>query len=476
VPQRARHPLALLAICAAVPTVALAALVVFANGRADDVAVPSSTSIATPLLPAALPTPLLSVRRAPTPLAADRRHDVLASASTALTKSVDGTSCVALGLDDEPLVAENATVKVIPASNLKVVTAAAAVEVLGPGTVFTTKVVGPAPVGGVVAGDVYLVGGGDPVLSEQWYTQPSATRKRPPVHATGFEALADAMASAGITRITGQVLGDGSRYDDERHPPGWSSAIRASADGVPVGALVVNDSISQSGGIASDPAKSAAQTLRRLLRDRGIQVGGAAGTGPAPDGSGTLATVTSAPLSDIVNEMLVTSDNLTAEMLVKEIGVTTAQQGTREAGLAAVSARMVEWGVPVDQFALADGSGLSRENLITCDGLLRVLQRGSRTDVVGGGLARAGQAGSTLDGKFEQAGLKDVLQAKTGSLSGVKALCGYMPVSDAHDVEFVLILNGASAADFAGPWDVLGQLLLAVADAPTAADLAPPQI
>ncbi len=242
-----------------------------------------------------------------------------------------------------------------------------------------------------------------------------------------------------------------------------------------MGALGVNDSISQSGGIASDPAASAAPTFRRLLRDRGISIGGDSGTGAAPDAAAVLATTTSAPLSDIINEMLATSDNLTAEMLVKEIGYATAQQGTRDIGLQAISSRLVEWGVAADQFALADGSGLSRENLITCNGLLRVLQRGSSTDVVGTGLARAGQDGSTLDGKFEQAGLKDVLQAKTGSLTGVKALCGYMPVSATDEVEFVLILNGPSAAAFAGPWDALGKVLLATTTAPTVATLAPRQ-
>lgn len=474
-PRRARHPLAVLAVLAAVPAVALGALTVYASNHTGAIDVPVVSTTDAPVLPVALSTPLLSVRRAPTPLAADRRSDVLTAAAAALTGAVDGESCVAVGMDDVTLVGANTTTPLIPASNLKVVTATAAVEVLGAGTVFTTKVVGPAPVDGVVQGDVYLVGGGDPVLSEQWYTEPSATRKRPPIHTTSIETLAKALTAAGVTAITGQVLGDGTRYDDERHPPGWSDDINASIDGVPVGALVVNDSISQSGGIASDPAKSAAQTFRRLLRDQGITIGGDSGVGTAPADLGVLATITSAPLSDIVNEMLATSDNLTAEMIVKEIGVASSQQGTRDAGLAAIGARLVDWGVPAEQFVLADGSGLSRENRMTCDGLLRVLQRGSSTDVVGSGLARAGQDGSTLDGKFEQAGLKDVLQAKTGSLREVKALCGYLPVADRGEIEFVLILNGASAASFAGPWDQLGGVLLAAAGSPAAAALAPRQ-
>jgi D-alanyl-D-alanine carboxypeptidase/D-alanyl-D-alanine-endopeptidase (penicillin-binding protein 4) len=172
--------------------------------------------------------------------------------------------------------------------------------------------------------------------------------------------------------------------------------------------------------------------------------------------------------------MLVTSDNLTAEMLVKEIGRTVAAPGTRDAGLQVIGSKLAEWGVPAGTFSLADGSGLSRENRITCNGLLTVLHRGSGTDAVGSAMAKAGDAGSTLDGKFEVPGLQGVLQAKTGSLREVKALCGYFPAAGG-EVAFVLILNGAAAPNYAGPWEQLGQVLLAAAAAPPAASLAPRQ-
>ena len=163
---------------------------------------------------------------------------------------------MAVGMNDRLLAGTNTATPVIPASTLKVVVAAAAVEILGAGTVFTTTVEGAAPVNGVVEGDVHLVGGGDPVLSEAWYTEITPNHKRPPVNTTGVDVLADAMQAAGITAITGSVIGDGSRYDDEHYPPGWTAEERATRDGVPVGALVINDSTSQSGGIASDPADS----------------------------------------------------------------------------------------------------------------------------------------------------------------------------------------------------------------------------
>ena len=470
----------MLAVVALVPAAALGGLYVFADGRIDEVAVPLATSTteptgaATPPTSAALATPLMSVRRSPTPLAVDRREDVLLEAVQSLSSSVDASSCMAIGIDDRLVAGTNTASSVIPASNLKVVVAAVAVDVLGAGSVFTTRVVGPAPVNGVVEGDVYVVGGGDPVLSEAWYTEPSATRKRPPIHATSAEALSTAFTAAGITAVEGSVVGDGSRYDDERHPPGWSDDIIASIDGVPVGALVIDDSITQAGGINADPAASAASAFRRMLRNAGVSVSGSATVGVAPPDAAVLATVTSAPLSDIVNEMLATSDNLTAEMLVKEIGLATSGQGTRAAGLAAISAKLAEWGVPDGAVVLTDGSGLSRDNRITCEALLQVLQRGAADDVVGAGLAVAGQDGSTLDGKFEEAGLAGVLRAKTGSLREVKALCGYFPAGDG-EVAFVLILNGPAATAFEGPWQQLGQTLLAVGAVPGSDALAPVQ-
>jgi D-alanyl-D-alanine carboxypeptidase/D-alanyl-D-alanine-endopeptidase (penicillin-binding protein 4) len=480
VSRRARHPIAVLAVLAAVPAALLAGLYVFADGRVDEASVPVSTTTTTVAGVADAPTttslvtPLMSVRRSPTPLAVDRREDVLLEAVRTLGSSVDAASCMAVGIDDRLVAGTNTATPVIPASNLKVVVAAVAVEVLGAGAVFTTKVVGPAPVNGVIEGDIHLVGGGDPVLSEAWYTEPSATRKRPPIHATSAEALADALVAAGVTAVNGSIVGDGTRYDDERHPPGWSDDIRATVDGVPVGALVIDDSITEAGGINSDPAASAASAFRRMLRDRSVSVSGTVTAGVAPADAGVLATVTSAPLSDIVNEMLATSDNLTAEMLVKEIGLAVSGAGTRTAGLDAIAATLTEWGLPAGSVVLTDGSGLSRDNRLTCAALLTVLQRGTATDVVGAGLAVAGQDGSTLDGTFEDAGLAGVLRAKTGSLREVKALCGYFPAGDG-EVAFVLILNGPSAAGFQATWQLLSQALLAVGAAPSSDALAPVQ-
>lgn len=461
-PARSRHPVAALSVVAAIPALLLGVLTWYAGARADEGTVSVSTEPVVAQMPQQLTTKVLSVRRAPTPLAAAFRARVLIAQSAALLDSIDSTSCAAVALDDRTVASKNLDTTVIPASNLKVVVAAAALDILGPAATFTTSVVGAAPTGGVVQGDVYLVGGGDPVLSEAWYTQPSGGRKRPPIHTTSIEALADALVQAGVTSITGRLVGDGSRYDDERHPPGWSNDIRATTDGVPVGALVVNDSVTQQGAIGADPAESATKVFAALLQARGITIAGGTATGVAPAGQSALASVQSAPLTDVLAEMLSTSDNLSAEMLVKELGHAVGGAGTRAAGLQAITARVTGWGVPVAGLQLTDGSGLSRDNQLTCATLLAVLQRGSASDPVGAGLARGAQAGSTLADYFQDAGLAGVVQAKTGTLTGVKSLSGYF-VAGANEVEFVIINNGGTAGNYGTEWKQLGAALLALA-------------
>ncbi len=457
------------------PALAVSAVAVTARAFEPDVPVTPALMVGVPapaVIPPALPTSLLSLRRAPGVLAVARRQQVLATALNDLAVSVDADSCLAVGVNGRLLTGTNTANSVIPASNLKVVVAEAALKVLGPNATFTTTVSGPAPLNGVVQGDLHLVGGGDPVLSEEWYTRPTPAHKRPPINTTSIEQLADAVVASGVQAITGSVVGDDSRYDGERHPPGWSDSIIATPDGTAVGALVVNDSTTAAGALSREPALSAAAVFARLLRVRGVRIDGDVAAGSAAPDDVPLASVVSQPLPAILNEMLATSDNLTAEMMVKEIGLAAGGAGTRSAGLAVISQTLTSWGIPLEGVNLVDGSGLSRENRITCTSLLAVLQRGHASDPVGAGMARAGQDGSTLDGRFEDAGLIDVLQAKTGSLRGVKALCGYFPAGG-DEIAFVLVLNGPSATSFESRWDLLGAALLAAAASPSADALGP---
>ncbi len=179
------------------------------------------------------------------------------------------------------------------------------------------------------------------MLASEWWN--GNNPKWPPFNETSFESLADAIQQAGVTTITGGVVGDGSRYDDEFFAPTWAAADHVTQAG-PIDALLANDSWQTPQVSAKDPALGAATVLRQMLVDRGIKVGQPS-VGVASGGA-TIAEVQSQPLPAILAEMLTTSDNNTAEMVLKEIGYKAKGQGTREAGLQVVMERLAAWGVP----------------------------------------------------------------------------------------------------------------------------------
>ncbi len=465
-------PVAVVVVVAAIPAMLLWSLWSWAGDKSDaaDAAPPTSTTIVPPPAPLpALNTPLGSLRRASPALARDLNLEQFRTAAQPLLGAVNDRSCVALSVDGYDAGSANSDAVVLPASTEKLIVAAVALEVLGETFTFTTRVVGPAPVGGVVTGDVYVVGGGDPVLSGDWYAT-SNLERYPVFNATSFDALADGLVAAGVTRIDGQVLGDGTRYDDEFFAPGWGAGV-AGLEGGPYDALMANDSRVLGDELRSDdPSEAAAREFVRLLAERGVVVSGGSGVGQAPADGTELASIQSLPLSDVVHEMLANSDNNTAELLVKEIGLSASATGTRDAGLAAMTSTIGSWGLDLTGVVLADGSGLSLDNRITCPIMLAVLQRTGFDGPIGQGLAVAGQTGTLVD-IFTESDVTGRLRGKTGTLNNppfnedppaVKALAGYLPVDGGGAVEYVMILNGPTISDqseYRPLWDQLVEVL-----------------
>jgi D-alanyl-D-alanine carboxypeptidase/D-alanyl-D-alanine-endopeptidase (penicillin-binding protein 4) len=474
-PGRRPNPIAVLVILAALPAVGLAAFWRYADARRPPPVVqPIPPDPAT--LPAAMTTPLLSVRRAPSVLSRAVNVAALQTSLEPLLASIDNNRCLDLAVDGEPVAAKNENVPLSPASNLKILTAAVALDVLGPGFTYTTKVVGTVDANGVVGGDLYLVGGGDPVLASAWW---NGLSKYPPFNETSFESLADAIQQHGVTKVVGKLIGDGSRYDDEYFAPTWAKADHITEAG-PIGALLANDAWQTPKVAAKDPALGAVSVLRDLLSARGISVGDVA-TGTSAGGA-TIAEIQSQALPAILAEMLTTSDNNTSEMVLKEIGFHVKGQGTRLAGLQVVMDKLGAWGVPTAGINLVDGSGLSDANRLTCAAILGVLEHGSATDAVGQGMPVAGKAGGTLADIFANSPLAGKLHGKTGSLNpncnpgqlGAKSLGGYVPEDGGGAIEFVLLQNGECIAKNYKPlWDQLGKALAAYPSGPTAATLAP---
>ena len=451
-------PVIVLAILVLIPAVLLWGLWQWADSRAQaaEDAVPEQpeTPVAVPAPEPALSTGLLSMRRSAGELS--RRLNVTAfeSAMQPLMAAVNERSCTAVSLDGRMVGASNAELSVIPASNMKILVAAAALEVLGDSFRYTTTVVGSAPSGGVISGDVYLVGGGDPLLSGEWYEDASLDRFQA-FNTTSLDQLARDLSAAGITQIEGVVRGDSSRYDDELYAPGWGGGV-AGLEAGPYAALLVNDSrVLGDDQRGADPSEAGAREFVRILAEQGITVTGGAATGTAPAGGDELASIDSLPLTAVVEEMLTNSDNNTAELMVKEIGLATAGVGTRQAGLDAITATIASWDIDTTGMVLGDGSGLSLDNRLTCSILLDVLQHVSFDSPVGQGLPIAGETG-TLTDVFVDTPVAGRLRGKTGTLNNppfnedppaVKALSGYLPVDGGGAIEYTLILNGPTISD-----------------------------
>ena len=324
-----------------------------------------------------LVTPLWSVRRVPEAVvdAAHLQADDAAKGRLQAVLDADvaryGSACFVVSTNATVLASRNATTPLIPASTQKLLTAAAALTRLGAGFRYTTRVVSTDPPGADTVGQLWLVGAGDPVLR-------TADRMDPGV-STSLDTLADQIVARGIRRVDG-IVGDDSRYDAQRFVPTWKPSYRSDFDVSPLGALTVNQStdLTTAGPVVmDDPALYAASQLTRLLRTRGVTVGDP-GHATAPPGATTIASVTSQPLEKILPWMFLTSDNLTAELITKELGWLVNGEGTTTAGVAAIRATLTGLGVALDGQTMIDGSGLDRGNRLTCSILQSVVALGSR--------------------------------------------------------------------------------------------------
>jgi D-alanyl-D-alanine carboxypeptidase/D-alanyl-D-alanine-endopeptidase (penicillin-binding protein 4) len=451
-------------VAAALALGAVVALVIAFSGESA----PASTSTGR------LATPLWSARRVPQPVVDAVGAQRL---QRALDQSFGGSGvCFLVQADGHVLASRNADTPLIGASTQKLLVGAAALATLSPEFTYETKVVAPAAPNDGSVDKVWLVGSGDPVLSTATYAAfiQAKDKTRGDV-TTSLESLADAIVAKGVQKIPGGIVVDDSRYDAERYRPTWKDSYRTGGDIGPLGALTVNDGFSAWEPrklVVDDPALNAGTQLQQLLKARGVQVG-AVTRGNAPSDAAVVAAIKSPPLKDIVTSMLRSSDNLTAELLVKELGVHASKQGTTAVGAAAVLAKLKELGVPVDQVVLDDGSGLSRENRDTCATLAAVLDLRVRPGLATllSGLPVSGQSGTLVD-QFVGTPLDGKVTAKTGSLDGVSGFAGIVSLS--LPVAFAFLDNGNFTEAAGAPLRVkLGTVVGTFPDAPAADALVP---
>jgi D-alanyl-D-alanine carboxypeptidase/D-alanyl-D-alanine-endopeptidase (penicillin-binding protein 4) len=200
----------------------------------------------------------------------------------------------------------------------------------------------------------------------------------------------------------------------------------------------------------ADPALFAAQAFRRVLAEAGIAVlGGTRSTTDSLDfqaarAAPPLAEVTSRPLRDWLFPILNTSQNWYAEMLLKQLGRQFGTAGSWREGLAVERRFLIDSvGVDSTQFSLSDGSGLSAVNLLspqTFVKLLAFMRRHPRYETWAAGLPRAGEPGS-LRNRFAGTPVEGRVAAKTGSISTVNSLSGYVRRPDGKTLVFSVQAN-----------------------------------
>ena len=401
------------------------------------------------------------------------------------------------------LYARNATQAFRPASTMKLVTTAAALDVLGSAARLRTtlETAGRQDALGRILGDVYLVGRGDPELS---------ARFSPGRPTAAFEEMADALVSAGVKRIEGRLVGHEGAFAGDRRGGDWTWEDLAWGYGTEVSALAFEDSVvtlrlapgeregdpawldvapagdtlavrctvttapagaeegvrlerepatndvTLTGAVpiggkwegelaVADPARHATAAFAAVLAAKGVRaMGGVATTRDAlPAGSRVLAAHESPTVAEIVRAVNKESQNLHAEMLLRLVGLKQKGEGSEEKGHEAVVEMLDRLGVPHEGWRLTDGSGLARTDLLTPHGLvvlLAAMDRHPESASFRASLPVAGRDG-TLEKRMRGTAAEGNVTAKTGTLSLVNALAGYVTTRGGERLAFAVVVN-----------------------------------
>ena len=346
----------------------------------------------------------------------------------------------------------------LPASTTKLLTLGAALATLGPDHRFTTRVVrGERP------REIVLVGGGDPLLASKPLTIAEAESTYPARADVTSLALAAADALGGSGRV--RVRFDDSLFSGPTDNPAWRRDYVPDDIVSPITALMVDSGREPVGDERSDdPSLAAAHAFAAALAAAGLTVAGEPRRVVVSPGAEELASVESAPLSEIAERIIDVSDNEGSEVVAHHVGLATSGTGSFEASAAGVVDTLQGLGIDVSGDEVYDGSGLSRRNRIATTTLLALLQHaagpnGEALRSLVTGLPVAGFSGS-LTYRFAEgpAVARGLVRAKTGTLTGVHALAGIAAGRDGGLMAFVF------AADKAKPEDTY--------DAPEALDRA----
>lgn len=442
---------------------------------------------------------------APAPVTADSsawRRELLSSrldtllADTLLSTAQYGIYIVEIE-SGRPVYARNFQQLLVPASANKLFATALALRRLGTQHRFVTEALGDS-IGrdGVLRGNLYLRGSGDPGLTTD-----------------GLGELAYRLAAAGLRRVAGKLVLDAGAFDTARYGPGWMWDEGPYAYNAPVSALSANrntfevgvsagtrpgdslrvrlrpssayfkvdnqgvtafpgvkkslkvarqpdgetEAVSVSGVLSreespqflvrsvADPARYCGRLFREALAGRGISIAGRTEPGRTPMGPAPLASLRSRPLYAILQDMNKESDNFSAEMLYRAAMAGNGQAGEAPSDSAGpMGAMMAGLGFGPGSHRIVDGSGLSRYNLCSPQQLAAVLLDVHRDESLRpellASLPIAGADG-TLGNRMNGQGIQYRARAKTGTMTGVSSLAGFAYGRGGRGYCFAMMFN-----------------------------------
>lgn len=368
--------------------------------------------------------------------------------------------------------------RLMPASTMKSVTAAAVLSTLGPDHRFTTSVATTGEVvDGVVKGDLVIRGGGDPVLTTEDYRR-HVYPSRP---STSIEDLADAVVAEGITTVTGRVVADGSGWSNADVAAGWRRSYLDDQNARHITRLTVDAGLTVDVDVppdepvqvelhaAADPVSTTASAFAARLAERGIAVRGGTATTRLPMATDEpLAAVESPPVSELLAFTMQRSDNHLADTLLLAASHAATGDGSWAAANRTAAAVLDSLGVPSDGLQVADGSGLSRLDRVSAAQLADLdvaMMAGPHAGIWEASMAVSGQTG-TLRRRLVGTPADGRFVGKTGTLDDVKAVVGHVRPAgeDARPVHVAVVANGVPSG---GQWAVtvlMDRLALELAD------------
>jgi D-alanyl-D-alanine carboxypeptidase/D-alanyl-D-alanine-endopeptidase (penicillin-binding protein 4) len=324
------------------------------------------------------------------------------------------------------------------ASNMKLFTTAAALARFGPRYRVPTRLLSDGTLDrrGVLRGNLYLVGGGDPALGSP------AFYERFLGLGTNLFALKRQLRAAGLRSVSGRLYADDTIFDRRRGVADSGYAVSPYIG--PLSGLAFNSghSSSSGAGFAPDPAILAARKLSVSLRKAGVRLRGGTALRPAPAAAKPLATVRSPTMRQLAEATNVPSNNFFAETLIKLLGARFGGAGSTAAGTGVVERFARSRGSGIQA---TDGSGLTRSNRASPAQVVRLLiamqSDGRLADPFVQSLALSARTG-TVDDRMEGGAAAGRCRVKTGTLSGVSSLSGLCFNRSGRVVAFSVLMNG----------------------------------